>query len=59
MNEYVEAWINGLRTPGERAYARSQWAFLQELGPRPDPKDYGDLTANAAEAVRVKLASMR
>jgi hypothetical protein len=40
MNEYIEAWINGLETPGERAYARSQWAFLQEVGPQPNAKDY-------------------
>ena len=58
MNEYIEAWINELKTPGERAYAKSQWAFLQELGPLPDPKDY-NLSADSAQAIRIKLAGAR
>jgi hypothetical protein len=44
MNEYTEAWIEGLSTPGERAYAKAQLAFLQELAPRPDH----NLSANDA-----------
>jgi hypothetical protein len=57
-DEVVETWIEGLDSPGERAYARSQWAFLQGRGPRPDPQDY-NLGAAAAEAVRIKLAGMK
>jgi hypothetical protein len=54
----VEAWIEQLTTPGERAYARSQWACLQELGPQPNAKDY-NLTADAAQAIRLRLAESR
>ena len=57
-DEVITAWIEQLETPGERAYARSQWAFLQELGPRPDHRDY-NLPADSAQASRLRLAQSR
>ena len=45
-DEVLTAWINQLRTPGERAYAKSHWAFLQGLGDQPRPQDY-NLRADA------------
>ena len=57
-DEVITAWIEQLGTQSERAYARSQWAFLEECGPRPDPKDY-NLSADSAQAIRIKLAGAR
>ena len=57
-DEVVETWIESLDSPGERAYARSQWAFLQERGPQPNPQDY-NLTADFAQAIRLRLAQSR
>jgi hypothetical protein len=57
-DEVLTAWIENLKTPGERAYARSQWAFLQELGPQPNAQDY-NITADAAQVIRLRLAQAR
>jgi hypothetical protein len=57
-DEVVETWIEGLDSPGERAYARCQWAFLQKRGPRPDPQDY-NLNDADAQQIRIKLAASR
>ena len=54
-DEVITAWIEQLETSGERAYARSQWAFLQELGPH---RDY-NLPADLAQAIRLRLAQSR
>jgi hypothetical protein len=58
MNEFVTNYIENLATPGERAYAKAHWAFLQELGPMPQLRDY-DIKDSAGLAIRIKLATFK
>jgi hypothetical protein len=58
QDENVTAFIAGLRTPGERSYARAQWQFLQGEGCQPDHRQHG-VKDQDAQQVRIGLAGMK
>jgi len=58
FNELVLAYVERLKTPAMRVYAKAQWDFLNGEATRPDPLAYGVL-AGDAQTIRVKLAQSR
>jgi hypothetical protein len=56
--DFVTSRIARLKGQNQRDYATAQWAWLNGLGPMPDPKQF-EIGHREAQAALIMLASLK
>ena len=57
-NDFVTSRIARLKGQKQREYATAQWAWLNDLGPMPNPKQF-EIGRREAHTARIMLATLK